>query len=58
MQRKVRLRGLCESKAIHAACAALIEAGWLGRPAAADTAFQQRGTKAYPVSPRLMTPPG
>jgi hypothetical protein len=53
MQRKVRLQGLRDAKAIHAACAALIEAGWLGRPAA-GSAFQQRGTKAYPVSPRLM----
>jgi Protein of unknown function (DUF3987) len=54
MQRNVRLQGLCEAKAIHAACAALVEAGWLARPAA-GTAFQQRGTKAYPVSPRLLT---
>jgi hypothetical protein len=54
MQRNVRLQGLCEAKGIHAACAALIDAGWLGRPTT-DTAFQQRGTKAYPVSPRLMT---
>jgi hypothetical protein len=53
MQRNVRLAGLRDAKAIHAACAALIEAGWLGRPSAA-TAYQQRGTKAYPVSPRLM----
>ena len=54
MQRNVRLQGLCEAKPIHAACAALVEAGWLARPAA-GTAFGQRGTKAYPVSPRLMT---
>jgi hypothetical protein len=52
MQRNVRLAGLRDAKAIHAACAALIEAGWLGRPAA-TTAYQQRGSKAYPVSPRL-----
>ncbi len=52
MQRNVRLVGLRDAKALHAACAALIEAGWLGRPAA-GTAFQQRGTKAYPVSPHL-----
>jgi hypothetical protein len=51
MQRNIRL---CEAKPIHAACAALIEAGWLARPAAV-TALQQRGTKAYPVSPHLMT---
>jgi len=52
MQRNVRLQGLRDAKAIHAACAALIEAGWLGRPAP-TIGFQQRGTKAYPVSPRL-----
>jgi hypothetical protein len=52
MQRNVRLPGLRDAKTIHAACAALIEAGWLGRPAAGTT-FQQRGTKAYPISPRL-----
>lgn len=52
MQRNVRLQGLRDAKAIHAACAALIEAGWLGR-STAGAAFQQRGTKAYPISPRL-----
>jgi hypothetical protein len=52
MQRNVRLAGLRDAKAIHAACAALIEAGWLGKPTEI-TAFQQRGTKAYPISPRL-----
>jgi hypothetical protein len=52
MQRNVRLSGLRDAKAIHAACAALIEAGWLGRPTG-GTAYQQRGTKAYPISPRL-----
>jgi hypothetical protein len=52
MQRNVRLAGLRDAKAIHTACAALIEAGWLGRPAA-TTAYQQRGSKAYPISPRL-----
>jgi hypothetical protein len=52
MQRNVRLPGLRDAKAIHAACAALMEAGWLGKPAP-GTAFQQRGTKAYPVSPCL-----
>src|SRR5262249_42374855 len=52
LQRNVRLAGLRDAKAIHTACAALIEAGWLGRPTA-STAFQQRGAKAYPISPRL-----
>jgi hypothetical protein len=53
MQRKVRLPGLTTADAIHAACKALIEAGWLGEPAG-GAGFQQRGTKSYPVSPRLL----
>jgi hypothetical protein len=52
MQRKVRLAGLRDAKAIHAACKELIEAGWLGRPTG-GTDYQQRRTKAYPISPRL-----
>jgi hypothetical protein len=44
--------GADDAKAIHAARAGLIEAGWLGRPAT-TTAYQQRRSKAYPVSPRL-----
>jgi hypothetical protein len=52
MQRHVRLPGLQDAKAIHAACTALIEAGWLGRPVPGTT-FQHRGSKAYPISPRL-----
>jgi hypothetical protein len=52
MQRNVRLAGLRDAKAIHAACSELIAAGWLGKPSG-TTAFQQRGTKAYPISPRL-----
>jgi hypothetical protein len=53
MQRKVRLPGLTTADAIHAACSALIEAGWLGKPAG-GAGFQQRGTKSYPVSPRVL----
>jgi hypothetical protein len=53
MQRKVRLPGLTTAGAIHAACEALIEAGWLGQPAG-ETGFQQRRAKSYPVSPRLL----
>jgi hypothetical protein len=53
MQRKVRLPGLTTAKAIHATCKALIEAGWLGQPVS-GAAFQQRGTKSYPVSPRVL----
>jgi hypothetical protein len=53
MQRNVRLPGLTTADAIHAACKALIEAGWLCQPAG-GTRFQQRGTVSYPVSPRLL----
>jgi len=53
VQRNARLPGLATADAIHAACKELIEAGWLGKPTV-GTGFQQRGTKAYPVSPRLM----
>jgi hypothetical protein len=42
MQRDVRLPGLTTAEAIHAACRALVEAGWLGRPAD-GAGFQQRG---------------
>jgi 5S rRNA maturation endonuclease (ribonuclease M5) len=51
MQRKVRLPGLTTASAIHAACAALIEAGWLGQPAGGG--FRQKPQGVYPVSPRL-----
>ena len=53
MQRKIRLPGLTTADAIHAACGALIEAGWLGETES-GTGFQQRGTKSYPVSPRVL----
>jgi hypothetical protein len=52
MQRKIPLPGLTTADAIHAACKALIEAGWLGQPSAGK-GFQQRGKESYPVSPRL-----
>jgi hypothetical protein len=51
MQRTVRLQGLRDAKAIHAACKALIDAGWLGKPAAGG--FQQKPSGTYPISPRL-----
>jgi hypothetical protein len=47
MLREVRLPGLTTADAIHAACKALIEAGWLEWPA--SVGFQQRKR----VSPRL-----
>jgi hypothetical protein len=53
MQRTVRLPGLRDAKAIHAACKTLVEAGWLGQPAA-DVGFQRRPASVYPVSPRLL----
>ncbi|MCL2430492.1 MAG: YfjI family protein [Alphaproteobacteria bacterium] len=53
VQRNVRLPGLVTADAIHTACRELIEAGWLRKPAG-GTGFQQRGAKAYPVSPRLI----
>jgi hypothetical protein len=51
MQRKVRLPGLTDAKAIHDACKALVEAGWLLPPA--KVGFQERKREAYAVSPRL-----
>jgi hypothetical protein len=52
MQRSVRLPGLRTAKDIHAACAALIEAGWLSQPEAGG--YQQKPRSVYPVSPRLL----
>jgi hypothetical protein len=40
MQRNIRLPGLVTADAIHAACKALIEAGWLVMPARGG--FQQK----------------
>jgi hypothetical protein len=51
MQREVRLPGLHDAEAIHAACNILIDAGWLFRPK--PGAFQQRGRAAYVVNPRV-----
>jgi Protein of unknown function (DUF3987) len=52
MQRTIRLPGLRDAKTIHAACKALVEAGWLKMPAG-EIGHQQRRALAYPVSPRL-----
>ena len=51
LRRKVRLPGLLDAKAVHAAASILIEAGWLfpmspGR-------FQAKGHTVYPINPRL-----
>jgi hypothetical protein len=51
MLRTFRLPGLTTAEAIHDACKALIEAGWLGP--SPGRGGQQRGREAYPVSPRL-----
>ena len=50
--REVRLPGLTDAAAIHAAAKGLVEAGWL-RPPEPGRAFQGRGRSAYPVNPKL-----
>jgi hypothetical protein len=52
VQREVRLQGLRTAAAIHAACKALVEAGWL-LPPGGESGFQQRPRAAYPVNPNL-----
>jgi hypothetical protein len=52
LQRNVRLPGLNTAEAIHDACNALVEAGWLEQPPRAG-GQQGRAREAYPVSPRL-----
>ena len=51
MQREVRLPGLRDAEAIHVACKALIDAGWLlvgTRPHGND-----RNRAVYPINPAL-----
>jgi hypothetical protein len=50
--REVRLPGLTDAAAIHAAAKALVEAGWL-RPPQPGRTFQGRGRSACPVNPKL-----
>ena len=52
MQREVRLPGLGDAAAIHAAAGELVEAGWLTKQVG-DVGFQKRPRAAYPVSPLL-----
>jgi len=52
MQREVRLPGLGDAAAIHAACTVLVEAGLLMPPPAGE--FQRRPRAAYPVNPVLL----
>jgi len=51
LQREVRLLGLTKADEIHAACKALVEAGWLGMPP--KVGQQEKRREAYPVSPQL-----
>jgi hypothetical protein len=50
--REVRLPGMGEAAAVHAAARVLVDAGWL-QPPPRGSGFQQRGRAAYPVNPRL-----
>jgi hypothetical protein len=49
LQREVRLPGLGDATAIHAAARVLIDAGWLTPPKSAG--FQQKTREAYTVNP-------
>ena len=56
LQRETRLPGLTSAEPIHAACAELIEAGWLKLPPKA-AAFQQRTAAKYPINPAITEAP-
>jgi len=51
LQRDMRLPGLNNAAAIHAAAEVLQEAGWLMPPGPGG--FQQRARAAYPINPRI-----
>lgn len=51
LQRVVRLPGLVDAEAIHAACKALVDAGWLEFPARGSR--EGRARAAYAVRPEL-----
>jgi hypothetical protein len=55
LQREVRLPGLGDAKAIHAAAGALVDGEWLRKPEAGD--FQARARAAYPVNPAILAMP-
>ena len=55
LQRTIRLPGLKDAAAIHAAAAALVEADWLRCPEKGS--FQARAPAAYPVNPALLAAP-
>ena len=50
--REVRLPGLGDAAAVHAAARVLLQAGWLQQPPR-GSGFQQRGRAAYPINERL-----
>ena len=52
LQREVRLPGLGDAEAIHAAARVLVEAGWLIPPPRG--AFQQRAKASYAVNPKVL----
>ena len=51
LQRTVRLCGLGDAGAIHAACGVLVDAGWLRAPEKGGDAHRPR--QAYAVNPKL-----
>lgn len=55
LQREVRLSGLADAEAIHAACGVLVDAGWLREPEGGG--FQKRGKQAYAINPALSRTP-
>ena len=50
--REMRLPGLRDAAAVHAAARVLVKAGWL-QPPPRGSGFQQRGRAAYPINPQL-----
>jgi hypothetical protein len=55
LQREVRLPGLRDADAIHAACGLLVEADWLRKPAAGG--FQAKPKAIYPINPAIRDAP-
>ena len=52
MQREVRLAGLTDADAIHAACKGLADAGWV-LAEQGEVGFQKRPRAAYRINPAL-----
>ncbi len=55
VQRRVRLSGLGDAEAIHAACRELVAAGWLIPPASSGSAGRPKA--AYPINPLILEAP-